>query len=106
MAGKLITGLVSFVVAALLACAPAVAARWSVLDSVQLPDVVSDGVVVIETCGIGGSSNKGIVASAQQTDEPEFSRIRAAWLADKEHARWISVDAATVHCWNEAAGSS
>ena len=46
------------------------------------------------------------VAIAQQTDEPEFSRIRAAWLADKEHARWNSVDAATVHCWNEAAGSS
>jgi len=81
-------------------------ARWSVLDSVQLPDVAPDEVVVSETCGIGDSPDKGIVAIGRQTDEPEFSRIRAAWRADKERARWISVDAATVHCWNEAAGFS
>ncbi len=81
-------------------------ARWRVLDSIQLLDVALDEVVVSETCGVGNSSDKGIVAIAQQTDESEFSRIRAAWRADKERARWISLDAASVDCWNEAAGFS
>jgi hypothetical protein len=81
-------------------------ARWRVLDSIQLLDVSSGEVVVSETCRIGASPDRGIVAIAEQMDELEFSRIRAAWRADKLRARWIPIDPTSVECWNESAGLS
>jgi hypothetical protein len=81
-------------------------ARWSVLDSIELFDVALDEVVVSQTCSSGNSPDEAIVVIAQQTDELEFSRIRAAWRADQQHARWISLDPTSIDCWNEAAGFS
>ncbi len=78
--------------------------QWDVLDLLEVQKVASDEVIVSETCSIGGVEDKGIVAVAAQTDEDWFARLRVAWRADKEHGHWISVDAATVKCWNEAAG--
>lgn len=81
-------------------------AQWFVLDTLELRDVALDEVIVSETCEIGDLPDKGIVAVALQTDELWFPRLRVAWRADKERGRWASVDAATVQCWNEAAGFS
>jgi len=80
--------------------------QWHVLELREVPKVAADEVIVSETCSIGGVEDKGIVVVATQTDEDWFAQIRVAWRADKEHGRWISVDARTVKCWNEVAGFS
>ena len=81
-------------------------AHWSVLDLVELSDVASGEVVVAESCSIDNSTDKAILAIAQQTDEPEIQGILAAWRADQQRGRCISIDTDSVDCWNEASGFS
>ena len=78
---------------------------WHVLELLEVHKEAADEVIVSQTCSIGGVEDHGIVVVARQTDEDWFARIRAAWKADREHGRWISIDPRTVQCWNEAAGT-